>query len=274
MPSDAYLIVKNESEKFLKENKAIDKSSSKKYFEILYHIQKLISENKIKINISNSTIAQYISHAANNDPDSYVTSNKRRGGYWYQKPEATHDKIDEEEKIKTTRGQFTFKEIDLYELIEIWLQTKGYISKDKSKMKSGGKWGNPDIIGIERIEVFGSVQIELVSCEVKIRENNWKQDIFQAISHKRFCNRSWFCYRIKEEDEPIPEEIESYSEKYRVGVCQIFIKDNNVEKLKKNPEKYLERVIEKIPAPYDHVRLKEQYNFIERIGVTTTISFE
>ena len=227
--------------------------------------------------MADGSILSYLSQAANNDTESSIVSGGPRRGYWHEPPaQSTAKPIEQEQVTAGTGAPVTILERDLYPLMELWLQQKGFTSKDLSTLKSGGPWGNPDIIGAERVELFGAVQIELASCEIKVREANWERDIFEAISHKRFSNRSWFCYRVDSEEAPLPKGIEYYAERYRVGIVQIVLTNEELISLKQGqraPLEFIERVIERVPALYDHVPLREQRDLIERSGITLALSF-
>ena len=153
---------------------------------------------------------------------------------------------------------------------------KGFEAKDVSKLKGGGKWGNPDILGVKRAELFGAVEIELASVEVKLKDDNWEQFIFEAISHKRFCNRSWFGYRIAEADKPLPKGMEYYAERYKVGVLT-FLSDDDLLKLKSQKSdvlaEFVDRVRERLHALHESVPLQEMKSLCERANVNVSISF-
>jgi hypothetical protein len=48
-----------------------------------------------------------------------------------------------------------------------------------SNLKGGGRWGNPDIIGVSRTELMGVVEVDLASCEVKMQDRDSEQVIFE-----------------------------------------------------------------------------------------------
>jgi hypothetical protein len=233
----------------------------------------------ITIDIADGTILAYISDAANNDEDSGIVSGGQHAGYWYDESSKISMEprlIDEQHVVGSGGAALTISEKDLYPLTEFWLQTKGYTAKDMSNLKSGGRWGNPDIIGVSRTELMGVVEVDLASCEVKMQDKDWEEVIFEAISHKRFSNRSWFCYRVIDRDTPLPKNIEYYAERYRVGVVQIWLTDDELKELKlksKEPLDFIERIIERVPALYDHVPLKEKRELIDRTGITVTLTF-
>ena len=126
------------------------------------------------------------------------------------------------------------------------------------------------------VQTLGVTEIELASCEVKASSQNWEQFIFEAISHKRFCNRSWFCYRVSTE-EPLPKSMEYYAERYRVGIIQIVLSSEDIEALKNNEanaENYLSSVQERQLAFYEHVALQEKKEMIERSHLELGVKFE
>nr|WP_166176682.1 hypothetical protein [Altererythrobacter segetis] len=70
--------------------------------------------------------------------------------------------------------------------------------------------------------------------------------------------------------------MEYYAERYRVGLVQIILSDQEVIELKsaeKGPLDFIERVVERVPALYDHVPLREQKDVVERSGITLTMTF-
>lgn len=271
-----YNAIIDAAETYLKESNSISPANSKKNRQIVQAIREAIAAGKLALDVADGTILSYLSYAANNDAQRSIVSGGPHAGYWYEKqdePKAAPQ--PEKEQIKAQGKSITVVEKDLYPLMELWLQQKGYTSKDLSNLKSGGRWGNPDIIGAERVELFGAVQIDLASCEVKIGDSNWEQVIFEAISHKRFSNRSWFCYRVQNEGTPLPKGMEYYAERYRVGVVQVVLSDQELASLKQSsrPLDYIENVIERVPALYDHVPLREQRDLIDRSGIALTLAF-
>jgi len=279
MASDTYQIISSATEAYLRAQGSFDRKTAKSNRAILDEIRRQIQSGQIVTAATDATILQYVSFAANKDESSSIVSAGGRGGYWISAVQHSLDELkpEDEEKITPTVGPvFTLLERDLYPLVELWLEQKGYRSKDISSLKKGGKWGNPDIIGIDRVELFGAVELELASCEVKLSEKNWEQFIFEAISHKRFANRSWFCYRVAEDGVPLPKGIEYYAERYRVGVVQIILSDDELDALKrgnKPPVDFIDQVDERVPALYDIVPLKEKGELIRRADMKISIAF-
>lgn len=267
----SYALFAKAAEEFLRsQNTSANDSRSAK------QIIENVGKNNPEIALAANTQLAYLSKLAQ-DPGYQVRSGGFRGaGYWFEQAQPLPDKANEQKPSETLKvGQTQLREEDLYPLMKLWLATKGFIAEDTSKLKKGGKWGNPDILGIERSELFGAVEIQLVSCEIKLSATDWERWIFEAISHKRFCNRSWFCYRARSEEEP-PAEMLYYSERYRVGIVQIILSDEELEALKKSKEvdlDLIQKVFEVVPALYDHVPLKEQVDLVDRTGIRLTLSF-
>ena len=256
-------------EEFLKKTDSTGPKTSKSNKEIVKAIKQKVEQGLLSVKASDGTMLNYLSRAAH-DVDSGITSGGPRSGYWYSGAAKTTQRPDEsDDRSGEISGEprSNLLECDLYPLVELWLEENGYTSKDLSHLKSGGPWGNPDIMGGDLVSVFGAVQIELVSCEVKNQEAKWEKDIFEAISHKRFSNRSWFCYRVSNNDAQLPEGMKYYAERYRVGVVQINLSDNELEHLRdgeKAPLDFIDRVVERVPALYDYVPLAAQAEVISR----------
>jgi len=275
----AYKTIIKAVEKFLQDTGSLGPHRSKSTKEVVNDLREKIAAGELDVDVVDGTMINYISEAANKDENSGIVTGGPYTGYWYdltEKVPPAPEPVDEHKIVQEQGTPVTIVERDLYPLMELWLQKKGYIAKDMSNLRGGGRWGNPDIIGADIVQLMGVIEVDLASCEVKITDINWEQIIFEAISHKRFSNRSWFCYRVNAKDTPLPKGIEYYAERYRVGVVQICLEDAELIQLKnksKEPLDYLDRVIERIQALYDPVPLKEKRDVIERTGVTITLAF-
>jgi hypothetical protein len=193
MASATYNSIIAAAQEFLQSAGALGPDKSKSNKEIVSAIKSQIEGKTLSLDVADGTILAYLSKAANNDAGSAIVSGGPRGGYWLDpsaKAPLEDKETDEQEIRKPEGGEVTIREKDLYPLMELWLAQKGYRSKDMSNLKAGGRWGNPDIIGADLVELFGVTELELASCEVKLSSDNWEQVIFEAISHKRFSNSS------------------------------------------------------------------------------------
>ncbi|MEV8649375.1 hypothetical protein AB0V79_17130 [Mesorhizobium ciceri] len=237
---------------------------------------------QLKPTLARNTIFNYLSQAANTDQESTIVSGGAWGGYWLDtSPTLAPESPSPSEvatEVQAGRGTISFQEKDLYPLIRLWLETKGYVAKDAATKKSGGKWGNPDIVGMNRVEILGCTELEVASCEVKLNDAQWETFIFEAISHKRFSNRSYYCYRTKTPEEPLPKGMEYYAERYRVGLVQITLSDEDLAELKEADESKLEAFIDKVrerfPGLYEPVPLQEKLDLIVRLDFQAKLSLQ
>ena len=240
--------------------------------EIAHHLEALMNEGRIERHPRN-VIYSYLSRAANHDESSHIVSGGPHGGYSLEVVAETAEAAQgaaSSTGAGTQPAAYQPRESHLYPLIKAWLEASDYIAADVSALKTGGKWGNPDLLGVSRVEILGAAEIELVSVEAKVSETNWEQFIFEAVSHKRFANRSWYCYRTSTPYPALPKNMAYYAERYKVGIIQIHLSDHEMEALAKNPEgsaEYLDRVQERVRALYEPVPLQEKRAFLDRAGM-------
>ncbi len=278
--SENYKAVAKSIEDYLATKLATEIDKARPGEEIVKYVQGLTEESEPKFKLAESTIWNYLSTAALKDTESRIRSTGNKRGYFLDTTPSIADNRQEEliTEVEPVTGQKTkIAESDLYPLIVSWLETKGFSSKDVSTLKSGGPWGNPDVIGALRTEIFGAVEIEVVSCEVKLDESNWQRFIFEAISHKRFSNRSWYCIRTKSDDSPLPKGIEYYAERYKVGIVQIVLSDDELVQLKESTKPvsdFIDQVIERIPALHETVPLREIADVLTRTGYENSLHAE
>lgn len=256
---------------------ATDSGHSVSSKDLVAAVREAITAGKLAVAITDGTILQYISYSVNNDPDCAIASGGSWGGYWLKSNTEVNAAAEPQMESVATPSAGQFKEYDLYPLVTHWLDLKkNYTSKDLSNLKAGGKWGNPDIVGVNRVELFGSVEIETASCEVKLSSGSWETFIFEAISHKRFSNRSWYCYRTAVANDPLPTGMEYYAERYKVGIVQIHMTDDELGRLKVvgDPLEFIDRVRELVPAVYEYVSLQEKKGLVDRASLTVSLAFE
>ncbi len=128
-------------------------------------------------------------------------------------------------------GARALREVRLYSLLAEWLKTGDFRAEDTSSARGGGQWGNPDVIGLKVYEgIGGIIDIELISIEAKISLNNWKKEFFEAVAHKRFADRAYFCFSIGTHEPSVASldprlflELREYGEKYKVGILVVFL---------------------------------------------------
>jgi hypothetical protein len=262
----SYQQIINSATEYLSAQDGTGKSSR----EIAEHLEQLMDAGRIERH-SRNVVYTYLSKAANHDEASRIVSGGPHGGYSLEiAAEAPPEPEPPEDATVTEEPAFQLREKHLYPLIKTWLEASEYISADVSSLKAGGQWGNPDLLGVMRVEILGAAEIELVSVEAKLSEANWERFIFEAVSHKRFANRSWFCYRTATQYPPLPKNMAYYAERYKVGIIQIYLTDEEIERIANAPEEsaaYLDRVQERVRALHEPVPLQEKRQFLSRAGI-------
>jgi len=167
----------------------------------------------------------------------------------------------------------------LYNLLAEWLSLQKYNAEVRADSRKGCKWGNPDIVGIMLVDdPLGRQQIEIGTIEAKISLADWRKEFFEAVSHKRFSNRSYFAFAIganrpiiDKNTIPYYEELRKYGEKYNVGILVVFLVVINYNKLTKENISGLNLTLDNVvineiwPAIYEYVSPNDMYCFVKDI---------
>lgn len=233
--------------------------------------------------LSENSLNNYLNHAAKKDNKSGIISEGPHRGYWLDEdalksaPDLDSvqepDGSEEEEGVPGKRTRVK-REAALYEPAKQWLVGKSYRAQIIADMRGGAKWSNPDVLGIRVSKNFGLTDIEIASIEVKTGSSNWRQDIFEAIAHKRFANRVYYCYSVTEGLDKLDDELQRYSELYRVGVLQLYLEKNAFATLHSSqsnqclPDLSTAEIEERIPAPYDFIPPRYQIDFLKGLGLS------
>lgn len=120
------------------------------------------------------------------------------------------------------------REQKLYQIFADWLTSTGFQAEDTSTARSGGSWGNPDVVGIRTAQTIeGNALYEIATMEAKLTSNDWKRQFFEAVSHKRFADRVYFAFSYGADTPSVSDiegydELRAYAEKYRIGVVVVF----------------------------------------------------
>ncbi len=165
----------------------------------------------------------------------------------------------------------------IWPLVSHWLKSQKDLKQathEYANVKSGGKWGNPDVLALRPIDRLGFFDVEVVTVEVKPSTTNWQYYFFEAVSHKRFAERVYFCFRTGGSDQKTLLNVLDYAEKFRVGVLQIELGEDQYLSLQKwdampdvDKLQLVDQVVEVAPAPYDPVNLSDKLDFLERVGI-------
>lgn len=224
-----------------------------------------------------NTFKQYLSRSVSN-PRSQINSLGRKGYYLSEAAKAlesaTAELIDEPQ-AKADEGRRE-KERLLYPVLLNWLIEQEYRAKITATGRANGWWGNPDITGIICDEAFGNLTLEVATIEAKLSEKQWKQWIFEAISHRRFANRSYFAFAYPSElIKKLDPELRYFSELYHIGVLVIGMDQSTYNDLQSG--KLLEPIeddevdiIELYSAPYSPVQPRFQKDYLQSLKITST----
>ena len=261
----------------LKEHRAVDEKNGMRLASLLKKIKEKIEENNPEINIKESTIYGVIREEAKKEGGNIFSGGPHRGYFYIESPSEDEDIAKEDEENRKN-----ICEKDLYPIVELWLREKkqyGVISEVHNKTRNK-KWGNPDIVGVNVYDEFGVRYLEVVTIEVKPNLKDWRQYIFEAVSHKRFADRAYFMFWVTEaEGMKDLEEMYMYADKYKVGLCQITISEGDLKGWEgKSEGEKLEIIdgciIELFPAPIDDAITREKLYFLKNLGVVSNIHFD
>lgn len=229
------------------------------------------------------TFLQYLSKHVR-DPESPLNSEGQRKGYYIDErkvstPQGFDAQIDNPGAApqilvdgSSTRTRVA-RESTLYSVLVSMLLAGGYQAADISNSKLGGKWGNPDVAGIRTIEGFTGTSVEIATIELKLSSNDWQRQYFEAVSHLRFSNRSYFAYAERRSREFVwPPEMRTYAEKFKVGILKLILEDQDYDNLINGDQvKPLSssdvEIVEIFPAPYTIPPPQEQLQFCQNLGI-------
>lgn len=212
--------------------------------------------------------------SASQDAGGRISSRKGRGGGYFISAGAG-DQSDDVDQVKVNK-QDKVLEQHLWPIVSLWLRKAKSVARTSyqvANLKRGGVWSNPDVVGLSTFEDLGFFDVEVVTAEVKPNLNNWRYFFFEAVSHKRFSERSYFVYR-DDTGGSHESELRQYAEKYGVGLVKMDFSDDDVKNLAKwkaigdvDKVQYLEAFVEIIPAPFDPISVRDKVNFLNQIGV-------
>lgn len=260
----------------------------KKAQEILSEAEKLIKENKLslqngepvtaeQINDVKASWSVYLSKAAK-EGISRLVANPYGHGYLLSEilPEIAKDKKEEEKLQKEEERKnraYTEQEKLLYPIFKDWALTICDRAKDNSTKRKGGPWCNPDIVGINIVnDPCGVEHLETLTIEVKVSDNDWQKEFFQAVAHKRFSHRAYFAYAAPQSHKPDPD-MRRYAEKYNVGILCLRLADTDFSQFAGNKktidlkEYEVSDIREEWPARYEYVSMNEIVEFLKYLGI-------
>lgn len=228
--------------------------------------------------INEKTFRQYISVLSGSSSNRI---GKKAGQTGYYILSDTSFQIGKDDKV-LDEEKAVQREKYLYPIFAEWLLGNCDRVKDTSDKRGSnlGTWGNPDITGIMIREVLGEIEdIEIITLEIKITIDDWRYNIFESIAHKRFSNRSYFCFSHPEELIPkIDDDLRYYAEIFGVGILILPLKEDHYNELKTTKNKLKEDyfqvysasdIIEYYSADFDKTHLHFRDRFLKALKINT-----
>lgn len=219
------------------------------------------------------------------DPESPINSTGRGkgGGYFYEEPESVAvdqtitAAIELDSEDKSEKRKYDQVEKRLWQPVARWLlanKRPTQVSADVAMKKKGGVWGNPDVVGLAPIKRLGFFDIEITSVEVKPYLSKWEYFFFEAVSHKRFAEKSYFAFYEENLHKYKIDDLVSYAEKYGVGLLHLELTSEQFSALEGwgtmqggVRDEVISSFRELYPAPFSPVELRMKCDFLENIGI-------
>lgn len=257
----------------LQEMSAFTPDSAKSCVELYEKYLSFFYDGKIHIDINQKTFTTYLCLLAK-DSNSLICSARKfvqKNGYFLD------DRLVQIlYNIKLSNTKLTkLKERDLYPVLKDWLKGRGFMSADISSKRSGEAWCNPDLLGVQQHQLWGESVLDIVTIEVKSSLEQWQKYIFEAISHARFANKSYFAFLRRDYDK-IPDEIKLYAQKFGIGLISITLSYEKwlkscEDKQKINKDDFSVDLI--LPTPHHVVDPLLQIDFMNKLGITSMDGF-
>lgn len=216
-------------------------------------------------------------NSASKDANSKISSRKGAGGgYFLVAPTDADEGLSPQ--LEEAQAKERTLERHIWPAVEMWLREEKKVSSaccGVANKKSGGVWSNPDVVGLTTIEEMGFFDVEITTVEVKPSLSNWRYFIFEAVAHKRVSDRVYFLFRTSGESQAEISDILRYAEKYRIGVVEFQVSNDDFERLPQwtnlgvqDRLSFVERFVEHMPAPLDPISIRDKVSFLRQIGIS------
>lgn len=226
--------------------------------EILESYHELQAKHKNVIYIPDNSVLTYLSLISSNE-DYPIKCHGRKKGYFLDLEFFTR-----ESEEKETIVQRDPKESEMYPLLVSWLATEGYEKvKDISTNKGMGKWANPDVVGIRTLDIFRNTMMEIVTIEAKRDVQNWRHDIFEAVAHTMFADRSYYAYLCKESDK-MDKQMVNYAQKFKIGILAVIVPDDQWGQALSSEDVIFREIV---PAPMQETNPEIRKKFLLSLGI-------
>lgn len=221
--------------------------------DVIAEYAELRSKHSNVIELSDASISNYLSVLSRNSNSRISCPGKKQGYFLSEENLETDDIIADDSHSM---------EQQLYPYLVEWIESNGYCkAKNISACRRKQKWGNPDILGVNIVNIYGGIHTEIATIEAKRDNTQWRQYIFEAVAHTLFANRVYYAYCRKDSEKDDNDMIE-YAMKFKIGILAIIVPDEQYGKAF-DPENAEIRVV--VPAPLQSVSMRLQKQFLEDI---------
>ncbi len=217
-------------------------------------------------------------NAAAQEASSRIRSRKGRNGGYFALERVPKPATPEPQTEKQIYDEKALEK-HLWPLVSLWLKQVKRLpgaSHEIANLTKGGKWSNPDVVGLNPIEELGFFDVEVTTVEVKPSLVNWRLFFFEAVSHKRFSERVYFVYLDSGQNAEAAEDLRVYAEKYNVGLVRMELSDADYKSLTrwnklKDEDKsaMLDYFVELMPAPFEAISIRDKIAFMKQIGISS-----
>jgi hypothetical protein len=223
------------------------------------------------LSVPESTFITYLCKLAQDDRSAISCEGRKQGYFFAAEAQRLTEASQPADNGETEKDKKRIeREKLLYPVLIEWARSRGYRADDLSRGTAMGKWGNPDVVGIDLTEHLGSLSLEILTIEAKASHSLWEMWIFECVSHRRFANRAYFAF-VYPQDLLSKEfgEMRYYAELFGVGLLVLGVKNEVLEKLRNGelgaPLRSDEVDIRELySAPHHAVPLKQQKRFCHR----------
>lgn len=233
---------------------------------------------KVDESVNDSFVYGVLNEANKSDLSPIRSGGPWRGYYLDQGKVDQRTNIDSDEvEAEILVGKTKLAEKHLYPLVALWMKTKKkcvHVSDNVHGLRRGGIWSNPDVVALNPIDRLGFFDIEAISAEIKLSDQQWQKWVFEAVAHRRYVDRSYFIFRAKDGVVGMDAEILVYAEKFRVGIAVIDLPDEKVTSVvnwknlsETDRLEFVDAIVEVVPAPSENVSVREKCEFLENINI-------
>lgn len=233
--------------------------SSSKIYDLYLRFQK--SERTKFPEITPDCFSVSLSNYAK-EPDTNISCLGTRKGYFFKSPVGS---------LKDKPSFSVFREKDLYPVLARHLKSQDYDAvADISQRKRAGQWVNPDLLGIQVSSTLGSFQCRFTTFEVKPGWETWRKDIFEAVSHSVFSDRSYFAFLCPSQfiGSPVEQVLLRVAMHKNIGLIYMVVEDDLYARISEKKDSFNGdcKVVEKYTPSYKEPVDICYQEFLESLG--------